>query len=247
MCSSDLDARADFIARNLLEDANAQRRMLCRDALRDGVSFRMAGMSADQVTSFALNTLTNPGTAWSDTTNADPVSDVMGWISEFADNNDYGFPPDTGFISEDLYRTYIWPNANVNAYVDDGSALASAHIGALGPMLSLGDVMGEMPRWLGIRWIVFHGTYNDLTDTAQDKWPLDQITFAKLQGGGQSVEAEWQMPHDPLYTQNTGNWRFELEELDAHGVKGFKGHFYDNGCPMFIEPQLIQRVADLTP
>ena len=236
----DANARIADLATYLREDNAEERNRMCLGALRDALTYRPKGQSSDVSVSYSLNALTAPSTAWN-TAGALIPSDMMGWIKDYRDNNTKGLPPTHVFYNPDLYNTAFQGNTEWAAYKQANPGLAQGFLGIAGGTREADNLGVLDPLW-GLTWVPITGSYVDLADVTQDRWPVSKLSFARIEDNGQSM-FEWGMLRDPFHNPQADYNVELLTPQHGRAVKVARATLFDNGLPVIKDPQMVQHVT----
>lgn len=236
------------IAQNLRDDNAEERHRLMCGALQGSVTYRMGDDQSDTTVSYGLTSLSAPGTDWSDA-GANIIDDILGWYEEFRDNNSLGLAPTHVFYDPKAYLAYMQNNTEFQTWKKQNEEQARGFLGMGG--FREADWLGRINTLMGLRWVPIEGTYQNLSDSATDRWATDKLVFAHFDetaardafemGGGNGFY-EWGMNLRAL-SQPTADVHIETKmPQQGDDVKVIKVTSFDNGLPVLLEPELVQPV-----
>lgn len=176
---------------------------------------------------YGWTALTAPSTKW-DNASATPIQDVQAAISEFTDNA--GYAPNVAFFNPKLIHQKLMSITQWLDFVKASPTTAdNVRRGSLEPT----NLIGDIP----VTWIPVVGQWRNYSDTLADRWPVNKITFAYLEGG---AVGEWASESNAINDlDGTGPvaWSYEHEG----GQKGaIDLYAYDNGIPIARDINSVQ-------
>lgn len=233
----DANARIRELATDLREDDAEERFRMCLGVMTDELAFRQAGQAADTSVDMSLNELTSHTANW-DNSAATIVSDILGMIKEYRDNNDKGLPPTHVLYNPDMFQDTILGNTEWNTYKKQDESLARGYLGIPGGMRDA-DNLGVLVPLFGLNWVPITGKYVNIAGTTVDRFSKYKLAFFRLDDGSMPL-FEWGMLRDPFHNP-MADYNVELlMPQKGHPVKTARATLFDNGLPIIKNPQLVQ-------
>lgn len=227
------------IANDMSTDLEEERHRLMVGACLGEVTYYVYDSSTPRSVSWGLTSITPPSTAW-DNVAATIVEDMYKFLSAFRANNQRGLSANAVMYSPKIWEGYFIKNTQWQTYTKLNPDLVKGFMGVQGGQSPF-STLGYVDSLFGLTWIPMEGTYMDVDGvTVRDRWPRNKLVFARL--GPDGARPRWQMVLHPLHNPNA-EINVEISEpKKGDDVKTYKIVGFENGLPLWEDPQMVQPV-----